>query len=292
MTVRKSKKRKPPVLEAEKKEEADMDNAPLFSMKDPINYREEVIYHLNSGDYKPGGDDLVSYVLAHPRDVVPFGYPTEQFLTWMRNDVHEKLEEAKQNRKEALARMKREVRETGGAMREAHLKKEEDGGLVPGRGGILLKTFHLTTNDKASRVRAKAKVVDNLFNAIRVVIKDTTQLSLRLDMTNPKAAIRSGQQKNRAPVGGTEPATEINKFGYNPALQRRVNYKCLPLFSFGKTPRWVNISYMYENEDFKTAYRCDVERAENANKLAIKPNDEYQRDEDFVAVETSYKKMR
>jgi hypothetical protein len=49
---------------------------------------------------------------------------------------------------------------------------------------------------------------------------------------------------------------------------------------------------MYENDDFKTAYRCDVERAENANKLAIKPNDEYQRDEDFVAVETSYKKMR
>jgi len=64
------------------------------------------------------------------------------------------------------------------------------------------------------------------------------------------------------------------------------------MFSFGKAPRWVNISYMYENEDFKTAYRCDVERAENANKLAIKPNDEYQRDEDFVAVETSYKKMR
>lgn len=35
-----------------------------------------------------------------------------------------------------------------------------------------------------------------------------------------------------------------------------------------------------------------IERAENANKLAIKPSDEYQRDEDFVAVETSYKKMR
>lgn len=37
-------------------------------------------------------------------------------------------------------------------------------------------------------------------------------------MANPKPAIRSGAQKNRAPVGGTEPATEINKFGYNPAL--------------------------------------------------------------------------
>jgi len=230
MTVRKSKKRKPPQLE-NVKEDADMDSAPLFSMKDAINYREEVIYHLNAGDYKPGPDDLVGYILADAKEIVPFGYPTEQFMTWMRNDVHQKLEEAKLSRKEALARMKREVRETGGAMREAHLKKEEDGGLVPGKGEILLRGFCMTTSSDSSRVRAKAKIVDNLFNAIRVVIKDTTSISLRLDMINPKPAVRSGQQKNRAPVGGTEPATEINKFGYNPALQRRINFKFVPLFS-------------------------------------------------------------
>jgi len=52
---------------------------------------------------------MVSYVLADLSDVVPVGYPTEQFLTWMRNDVHTKLEEAKQGRKEALARMKRRL---------------------------------------------------------------------------------------------------------------------------------------------------------------------------------------
>ena len=130
--------------------------------------------------------------------------------------------------------MKREVRETGGAMREAHLKKEEDGGLVPAKGGVLLHPFSMVTSSETSRVRAKAKIVDNLFNAIRVVIKDTTQISLRLDMLNPKPAVRSGAQKNRAPVGGTEPVTEINKFGYNPALQRRMNFKCVPLFSQGK----------------------------------------------------------
>jgi len=37
----------------------------------------------------------------------------------MKNDVNTKLEEAKQARKDALARMKREVLETGGAMKEA-----------------------------------------------------------------------------------------------------------------------------------------------------------------------------
>lgn len=76
MTVKKSKKRKPPVLEVPK-EDADMDSAPLFSMKDPINYREEVVFHLNAGDYKPSGDDLVCYIMAEPKDIVPFGYPTE-----------------------------------------------------------------------------------------------------------------------------------------------------------------------------------------------------------------------
>lgn len=49
---------------------------------------------------------------------------------------------------------------------------------------------------------------------------------------------------------------------------------------------------MYEHPDNQTAYRCDVEKTENAHKLAIKQQDEFKRDEDFVAVETSYKKTR
>ena len=49
---------------------------------------------------------------------------------------------------------------------------------------------------------------------------------------------------------------------------------------------------MFEHPDNQTAYRCDVEKSENSGKLAIKPHEEFKRDEDFVAVETSYKKMR
>lgn len=189
MTVRKHKKRKPPVIEATK-DENDMDSGPLFSMKDAITYREDVVYHQNSGDYRPGPDDLVSYCVAELKDVVPFGYATEQFLTWMRNDVHTKLEEAKQARKEALVRMKREVRETGGAMREAHLKKEEDGGVVPAAGRYMFKAFAMVTSTNTSRVRAKAKIVDTLYNALRAVIKDTSLFSLRLDMVHPKPALK------------------------------------------------------------------------------------------------------
>jgi hypothetical protein len=72
---------------------------------------------------------MVSFVFADLPNILPFGYPTEQFFTWMKNDVTIQLEDAKLQRKEALAKMKREVLETGGAMgREPTLKKEEDGG--------------------------------------------------------------------------------------------------------------------------------------------------------------------
>jgi len=73
------------------------------------------------------------------------GYPTEQFLTWLKNDVHHQLEEAKRARKEALARMKKEVLETGGAMKEAQLKREEDSGLVKAAGAVLLRPFDIVT---------------------------------------------------------------------------------------------------------------------------------------------------
>ena len=188
--------------------------------------------------------------------------------------------------------MKREVLETGGAMREAHLKKEEDSGLVQAQGHWMTRAFPLMLRSPGSKVRAQVKVVDTLYNALRTVIKDTQQLNLRLDMLHPKPSLRSGATKSRAPVGGTEPTTEINKFGYNPALQRRVRFKQVPLFSQGGKQQFVNISFMYEHPDYETAYRCDVERVENHDKLAIQPSDVYQREEDFVAVETSYKKTR
>jgi bacillopeptidase F (M6 metalloprotease family) len=44
--------------------------------------------------------------------------------------------------------------------------------------------------------------------------------------------------------------------------------------------------------DFETAYRSDVQRIETKGKMAIKETDEIKRDEEFVNVETPYKKVR
>jgi len=293
LTVKKHKKRKPLL---EKKEEGDMEDEgdqhiPLFPVKEPIQYREEVVYHQNSGDYRPVSDDHVSYILADFSDIFPFGYPTEQFLTWMKNDVNEKFEASKKARKDALAKMKREALDGGSQMKEGQIKKEEDTGLIQFSGKVLYFHYEMITKDN-SKVRTRAKMVDILFNALRMASKDAINLSLRLDMVNPKAAIRDPKTKIRAPVGGTEPVTEINKFGYNPAVERRVSYKNLPMYSQGGNVQWVNINYILHHPDFETAQRCDVQKYENANKLNVKKTDDFKREEDFVALETSFKKTR
>jgi hypothetical protein len=89
--------------------------------------------------------------------------------------------------------MKREVLETGGSMgREPSLKKEEDGGLVKASGNEIYLPFSITTTSKETRIRAKAFIVDTLYNALRSVIKDTSYYSLRLWMEHPKPNLRSG----------------------------------------------------------------------------------------------------
>lgn len=94
LTVKKHKKRSNPPMAAAA-DDMDMDSPPMFSMKDPIEFKEDVVYYQNYGDYKPLGDDMVTLELADLHNCLPFGYPTEQFLTGMKNDVTNKLEEAK-----------------------------------------------------------------------------------------------------------------------------------------------------------------------------------------------------
>lgn len=85
-----------------------------MNFKDPINFRETAVYYKNLGDYKPGADDLVITIFADLEEILPIGYATEQLLVWLKNDVNDRLEESKKARKEALAKMKREVLENGG----------------------------------------------------------------------------------------------------------------------------------------------------------------------------------
>ena len=69
-------------------------------------------------------------------------------------------------------------------------------------------------------------------------------------------------------------------------MERRVNFKLTVDLNANKT--FVNVNYLVVDPVFETAYRCDVKRIETSDKMAIKPEDEFKRDEEFCNVTTSF----
>jgi hypothetical protein len=63
---------------------------------------------------------------------------------------------------------------------------------------------------------------DSVYNNLRKILRDGTQGALRLYSAYPKPGQKT---RSRSSVVGNEPIVEINKFGYNPALERRFHYK-------------------------------------------------------------------
>ena len=112
-------------------------------------------------------------------------------------------------------------------------------------------------------------------------------MSLRLYSQYPKVGQRGKRQTAK-----DEPQVEINKFGFNPALERRLAYKYLPAASKHNELQYINVNYLIAEPDFETAYRSDVQRIETRGKMAIKESDEIKRDEEFNAVEATYRKVR
>lgn len=175
------------------------DRPPAFHVKEALTFRETPVYYQNSGDYKPHSNDMVTYVMAEEHDVLPIGYPTEQFLAWLRNDVYSKLEQSAKERKEAIARLKKEALSKAGTVEDTRgLKREEDAGVVKAVGNFLELPYDLITSTTKTRTRAKVKIVDLLYNSMRAAIKEEKesnardnkksiqQISLRQEMVHPR----------------------------------------------------------------------------------------------------------
>lgn len=52
--------------------------------------------------------------------------------------------------------------------------------------------------------------------------------------------------------------------------------------------QFVNVNYLICDPIFETAFRSDVNRIETSNKMVIKPNEEFTRDEEFCNVTTTF----
>ncbi len=100
-----------------------------------------------------------------------------------------------------------------------------------------------------------ARVTDTLYNMYRKQLRDGMNMTLRLYTGFPKSGVRS---RGRSTASKDEPNLELNKFGFNPSLERRIAYKSLPAASKGGEHQFINVNYILANPDFETAYRSDV----------------------------------
>lgn len=80
-------------------------------------------------------------------------------------------------------------------------------------------------------------------------------MTLRFYSQFPKSG---GRGRARSSASKDEPNLELNKFGYNPSLDRRLSYKYLPVASKSNEHQFINVNYIIADPDFETAYRSDV----------------------------------
>lgn len=96
-----------------------------MSIREPFYYKENVIYYYNGSDVaEPEAGDIEVDLLADFSDVYPFGYPTEQFIANVKNDVHRAFVKLREDKKKALAAMKRELMEGNASMFTAERTRE------------------------------------------------------------------------------------------------------------------------------------------------------------------------
>lgn len=77
-------------------------------------------------------------------------------------------------------------------------------------------------------------------NMLRKALIDGTIMSIRMVNNFPKGNARS---KSRTSISNNEPITEINKFGYNPALERRMHLK-----KDSNSNEWYNMYYLLNSQ--------------------------------------------
>ena len=75
------------------------------------------------------------------------------------------------------------------------------------------------------------------------------------------------QTKAHSSLYSSEPLTELNKFGYNPALERRVFLKRIT--NSNNETKFVNIYYMLRLAEYEAAYRSDVNKIETKKFMSI-----------------------
>ena len=192
-------------------------NNAALTIKEPFVYNEEVLYpELNDPRTTELNYRSIEDKFLDLKQILPFGYPSEQFLRQTKQDVHNKIEEIKRNKKNS---------------RQGNDDDDDqviiaDPGLKPNEMGVFLE-FPINTWG-VSGLTINARVTDTLYNNYRKLLREGVFMTLRFYSQFPKSG---GRARTRSTSSKDEPNLELNKFGYNPCLDRRLSYKNLPVAS-------------------------------------------------------------
>ena len=118
------------------------DGGVMMSVRDPFLFKEEVQYYREpaEGEFdqavkQPSSRDIETHQLAELTDIYPIGYPTEQFICKLKNDIIAAFIKLKDDRRKAVAEMRRQMFEDGAKMKvERPPEIQRDPGLLDAQG--------------------------------------------------------------------------------------------------------------------------------------------------------------
>ena len=231
------------------------------------------------------------------RDIYPMGYATEQYLVKLKNDVQEAFVQLREEKRKALEEMKRQLFEGNATSLQMERQKEngieKDPGFIEERGFYFEEDYRMHDHVNGVRIRTTVHIRDAIYNQLRVILRNESNLFIRPAFEWPSQAAIKGKMTAKI-IGTNDHQTEVNHApGYNPALERRIAMKMVTCEygTYLKTS-FVNVNYMIVDPIYETAYRSDVRRVETSVKMSIKPVEgEYYKEEEFNPVTTSYRDL-
>lgn len=155
-------------------------------------------------------------------DIYPLGYPTEQFICKLKNDIIAAFIKLKEDRRKAVAEMRRQMFEDGAKMKvERPPEIQRDPGLLDAQGFNHEEFFKLVDTQHEVRIPTLVRIQDRNYNQLRQLFKDANEIVIRPHMQYPNKAVLKGTAPKKI-LGSNDPSTQINENMYNPALERRL----------------------------------------------------------------------
>ena len=170
---------------------------------------------------------MVVDLLAEMTDIYPLGYPTEQFICKLKNNIVAAFIKLKEDRKRAIAEMRRQMYEDGAKMKQERPPEiMRDPGLLDAQGFQHEEFFGMVDTQNEIRIPTLIRIQDRIYNQFRMLFKDAVEVMIRPHFNNPNKQVLKGTAPTKI-LGSNDPATQVNDNMYNPALERRLVYKSL-----------------------------------------------------------------